>query len=554
MSFTQAALATLFGLAAVFMMGEPLSADDGRAKRFVEYYEATIRPAAIRAAKLFWVASLTGSEEDFHKKQAAEEALDLLLSDKEKFAELKAIKQIGVEDRTLARQIEICYLEALSKQIDAELLGRMTAKSNAVERAFNVFRPELDGEQLTDNAIRQILRESTDSVRRRAAWEAGKRVGPVVVGDLLELVALRNEAARKVGFDNYYVLRLHCGEQNESQLVELFDQLEALTREPFRRAKAELDAALARRYGISVDALRPWHYHDPFFQEAPAILGELPEEVYKPLDPIETCRRFYCGIGLPVEDVLRRSSLYEQPGKNPHAYCIDIDRAGDVRILENAVPGREWLGTTLHELGHAVYSKNVSARLPYVLHTDAHPLCTEGVAMMFERFAANVDWLLAMGAEISDPERFREAAARLRRNRLLIFARYCQVMFRFERALYTDPHQDLNRLWWDLVEKYQEIRRPEGRDAPDFASKYHFIGAPVYYHNYMLGEMFASQLHHALAREVGAVYVGKPAAGEFMRRRVFEPGLTLPWNDLVRRATGEPLSAKAFVQDIEAAK
>jgi len=222
------------------------------------------------------------------------------------------------------------------------------------------------------------------------------------------------------------------------------------------------------------------------------------------------------------------------------------------------VPGREWLATTLHELGHANYSKNVGSSLPYVLHTDAHPLCTEGVAMMFERFAQNVDWLRAFGAEVSDPVRFRTAAAKLRRNRLLVFSRYCQVMFRFEMELYGNPQQDFNRLWWDLVEKYQEIRRPEDRNLPDFASKYHLIGAPVYYHNYLLGEMFASQVHHALVREVlpgvkpaGAIYVGNKAAGKFMKQRGFQPGLTLNWNELTRHATGAPLSPQALAEDLK---
>ena len=150
-----------------------------------------------------------------------------------------------------------------------------------------------------------------------------------------------------------------------------------------------------------------------------------------------------------------------------------------------------------------------------------------------------------------DPERFRATAAKLRRNRLLVFSRYCQVMFRFEMELYANPTQDLNRLWWDLVEKYQEIKRPEGRNEPDYASKYHLIGVPVYYHNYMLGEMFASQVHHALVRAVlpgvkpdGAIYVGNKAAGTFMKQRVFQPGLMLNWNDLTRHATGEELNAR----------
>ena len=92
----------------------------------------------------------------------------------------------------------------------------------------------------------------------------------------------------------------------------------------------------------------------------------------------------------------------------------------------------------LHELGHSAYSKNVGTTLPYMLHTDAHPLCTEGVAMMFERSPerrlAARHW-----GQVPDPEQFAPAAAKLRRNRQLIFSRYCQVMFRFERRCTPIP-------------------------------------------------------------------------------------------------------------------
>ena len=101
----------------------------------------------------------------------------------------------------------------------------------------------------------------------------------------------------------------------------------------------------------------------------------------------------------------------------------------------------------------------------------------------------------------------------------------------FEKQLYANPDQDLNRLWWDLVEKYQLMRRPEGRNAPDWAAKIHFTIAPCYYHNYLLGEMLASQLHHAIVTQVlrqpeGAQvsYVGRRPIGEFLRKKVFEPG------------------------------
>ena len=52
------------------------------------------------------------------------------------------------------------------------------------------------------------------------------------------------------------------------------------------------------------------------------------------------------------------------------------------------------------------------------------------------------------------------------RNQLLIFSRWCQVMLRFEKAMYENPDQDLNKLWWDLVEKYQLREAARGPQRP----------------------------------------------------------------------------------------
>jgi peptidyl-dipeptidase A len=37
------------------------------------------------------------------------------------------------------------------------------------------------------------------------------------------------------------------------------------------------------------------------------------------------------------------------------------------------------------------------------------------------------------------------------------------LMFNFEKALYENPDQDLNKLWWDMVENTvnQKTRTPE---------------------------------------------------------------------------------------------
>jgi peptidyl-dipeptidase A len=179
--------------------------------------------------------------------------------------------------------------------------------------------------------------------------------------------------------------------------------------------------------------------------------------------------------------------------------------------------------------------------------------------MMFERFSKSGEWLSAMGVSVSDPAAYSAAGAQMRRHQLLIFSRWCQVMLRFEQSMYANPGQNLNDLWWSLVEKYQLIKRPAGRDAPDYAAKIHVVSAPCYYHNYMMGQLFACQVHATIAREIlragdipNAFYTDDKRVGQYMKSRVFAPGATLSWNDLTKHATGEPLNAKAFAAEFSA--
>jgi peptidyl-dipeptidase A len=543
--------------------GNNANTPEERARAFIRYYEEQVRPLEIAVNLAWWQANITGKDEDFKAKEEAQNKLDAALSNRERFAELKALHG-QVQDRLLARQIHLLYLAHLEKQVEPELLRQITSKANAIEKAFNVYRARVGDREMTDSEVRRVLKQSTDSAHRKAVWEASKAVGSVVEKDLRELVRLRNQAARKLGFRDYHVLQLYINEQDQAELGRLFDELDELTREPFRQLKERIDRVLAKQYGIGVGDLRPWHYKDPFFQESVSDYTADPDNpkpaadldaVYAKADIVRICRDYYASMGLPVDDVLARSDLFEKPGKSPHAFCIDIDREGDVRVLANIVPNEYWMNTMLHELGHAVYSKYVPRTLPYVLRAESHILTTEGIAMMMERASKQSAWAQAMGLHVADPQAFDATGQRMLQAQLLIFSRWCQVMFRFEKEMYANPEQDLNKLWWDLVEKYQLVRRPEGRNAPDYASKIHIVSAPCYYHNYMLGEMFACQVHHAIARDVlrtspdKALYVNRKEVGEFLKQRVFGPGRSMTWNELTKFATGEELSPKAFARD-----
>jgi len=531
--------------------------EERAAQAFIDSLANVVAPLYIEAARTYWDATASGIDSLYEKYAQLDLALTKVYANPNDFARLKKMREGQIKDAKLARQIEINYLNFLANQTDTALLKKITDLQTSVEARFNKFRGQIDGKPVTGNDIIEILSNSNNLKLRRKAWEAAKQVAPQVAADIVELARLRNQAARSMGFNNYYEMSLITSEQDPAEIQRIFDELEKETQEPFIKAKTYMDSVLAQRFGIKPAELRPWHYADPFFQEAPVVTEINLDRYYEKTDVVGLAHRFYNGIGLNVDSILAHSDLYEREGKYPHAYCTDIDRSGDVRIMVNVRNNANWMGTTLHELGHAVYSYNVDRNLPFFLREEAHTFTTEAIAIFFEQLACNPTWMQQM-LGLSEAEKAALIATTKLTSQLqkLIFARWSLVMLHFEKALYTDPEQDLNKLWWDLVEKYQMVKRPEGRNAPDWAAKIHIAAYPVYYHNYQLGHLLAAQLLHAFmqASKVASldevVFVNNTLLGQYLKQNVFAPGKLYRWDEMIVRATGEKLTARYFVEQL----
>lgn len=519
----------------------------------IELWVERFEPLETAVNRAWWDAAVTGSEEDYGRVEEGRNAIDELFRDRDLFRRLEEQRAGDGSDPVRARVAELLWLEALPRQVDADLSERINGLATRIERAFATHRPVFEGEPRSTNDLEDVLSRETDSARLKAAWEALMEVGAEVAEPLLELVDLRNRAARAVGHPDYHALRLALYEQTPEGIAGFFDRHAAITDEPFAREKADVDARLAERLDVPVDALAPWHYRNEFFQQAPDVYGADLDAVYADVDLLATAEAYFDRIGLEVGPILERSSLHEAPGKDPHAFAIDVDRAGDVRILLNLRPNERWMGTTLHELGHAVYDEAIDRALPWMLRRPAHTATTEAIAMLFGRLSKRAAWMRTMG--IVDEERAAELAGpagRELRGNMLVFSRWAQVMTRFERALYRDPGRDLQALWWELKSTYQGLEPPDRpEEAADWAAKIHVVVAPVYYHNYLLGECFASQLEARIAADLEAddpLSQADPRVGEWLTANVFEPGARHHYEELARRATGSPLAPDAFAE------
>lgn len=521
-------------------------------KSFLSDYDAKVIPLYKESALASWNANISGTDADLAKSEKASFALEKLYTDTKAFAELKELKESElIKDSLLLRQLDLIYNLYLGGQVDTSLISKRLKMETEINKKYLNFRAKVDNKELSDNQIEAILKNSTKNKELKAAWEAHKMLGPVVAEDIVKLVKHRNLIAQKLGFSNYHEMSLSLSGQDPKEVTAIFDELDNLTRDGFKVLKGDIDNFYSKRYKLKVSELSPWHYQNRYFQEAPDIYPVDIDGYYKNLDPVKLATAFYDGIGLNVEPILAKSDLYEKPGKNQHAFSTDIDHEGDVRTLDNIKPDSYWMNTILHELGHGVYSYYNDRKLPFTLRDAAHTFTTEAIAELFGRFAKNPVWMLKMDVineEVS--KKISGDVDKSSRLQMMVFSRWAQVMYRFEKGMYENPDQDLNKLWWDLVEKYQMITKPEGRNMPDWATKIHVALYPCYYHNYLLGEVLASQLYNYITTNVtpNASFVGEKAVGTWLKQKVFMPGARYYWNDMIERATGEKLTAKYFAK------
>ncbi|MFV1958701.1 MAG: hypothetical protein ACC662_04740 [Planctomycetota bacterium] len=516
---------------------------DRAARRVLEAWIDRLRPAEERVQRARWDAASEATPKRRALVEFEATTFEACLHDDLGWAKLEQSLAERIDDPLLRRALEVLRLRLLPHtKPRPEALVKLEAE---VEERFALTRADVGGERLDANAVGKVLRTSTDAVHCEAVWRAAVRVGEDVAPAVREMARLRNAHARALGYPDHRELSLVAQEVAPPALAAFLRELEEGTNEAWAEAKAALDARRARRFGVSPDALAPWHLGDVFLQMPPSEEGA--PDALEDADPVTLTRATFEAIGFDVGPVLEKSDLEPREGKSPHAFCTHLDRKGDVRILANIEPGVRWTRTLLHEMGHAMYDRHLDFDLPWNLVRPPHASVTEGVAMLFGRLPEDETWRREVAGVEPDP-----AAAERRRRGLLTFVRWGLLMCRFEEGLYADPERDLDALWWDLTERLQGTRRPDPPARDVWAAKIHVACWPVYYHSYLLGECVASQLQHHIERVVfGRRLVGNPAAGAFLRERVFRPSAAPRWERLIEEAAGGPLRAKALLADLE---
>lgn len=548
------------------------------AQAYLDAYTATYLRLAAESSEAQWASNthiVEGDDTNAKRTQAADEALAAFTGSVENIEAARAFLENRRELPELqVRQLErILFLAGDNPQTVPELVkARIAAETRQTEALYGyTFR--LDGAEITPNEIDQALREERDLGKRLKVWEASKEVGRGLKDGLIELRRLRNESVRALGYPDFFG---YMASEYGMTTAELAAQIETVNRELrplFRELHTWTRHELARRHGKPVPDLIPAHWlPNRWGQDWSALVEVEGFDLDAGLKTksaewlVQQAERFYVSLGFePLPPVFwEKSSLYPLAAdagfkKNTHASAWHMDLQRDVRSLMSVEPNTEWYETTHHELGHVYYYLcYTNPAVPPLLREGANRAYHEavgslmGLAAMQPRFVATVG--LASGGSAPDPLRILLQSAL---NYVVFIPWSAGTMFTFEKELYADelPPERWNARWWELVARYQGIAppAPRGEDFCDAATKTHVNDDPAAYYDYALSFVLLFQLHDHIAREIlqedprDTSYYGRKDVGAFLRE-LLTPGMSVDWDELLRRTTGRPLSAEPMLR------
>lgn len=474
------------------------------------------------------------------------------------------------------RQLEvILFLAGNNPETAGEVVKKRIDAQNKQTEAMYGYKFMLNNQEVTPNDIDKILRESADIKQREAAWVAAKGVGAVLKDGLENLRDLRNASVKPLGYSDFFAYQASEYGMSNEELRTVTHGMIADVWPLYRELHTWARYELAKKYKLPENQIPdylPAHWLsnrwgqdwssmvnvegldiDPYLKnKGPEWIVKKGEEFYQSI-----------GFGPLPASFYEKSSLYPVDPKagfkkNTHASAWHIDNDKDVRSLMSIEPNTEWWGTTLHELGHIYYYQTYSnPDVPIVLRGGANRAYHEAMGSMMGLASLQKPFLVGLGMVKSEtPANDTLMMMREALDYIVHIPWGSGVMTEFEYQLYAKnlPKAQYNKVWWELVKKYQGIVPPmeRGENFCDAATKTHINDDAAQYYDYSMSNVLLFQFHDHIARNVlkqdphATNYWGNKGVGEVLKKLMY-PGASVDWRAHLKESIGSDFSAKPMM-------
>jgi peptidyl-dipeptidase A len=556
------------------------SAVERDAEAFIASVSSLIQPVATVTNNVDWVASTDVTAEHTAQRTGADKVLAALVGSKAIIEKTKGfLKNEKLLDELTVRQLRRLLLsasenpgtipEVVAKRVEAE--ARL---SGVLDGYTFCLQPKPGGGCLkptTANGIDDLLLKSRDLGERQRVWAASKEIGKPLKPGLVELVGLRNQVAREMGYKSYFALKVADYGMTVDEMMKLLDDTLATTKPLFDGLHCWARNTLAARYKRPVPKLIPAHWiGNRWAQYWPGLVEETSlDPLFKGSSPesiVKSAETFYVSMGFPrlPPSFWEKSDLYPVPTgvarkKNAHASAWHIDYDKDVRSLMSVEPDEQWFSTSHHELGHIYYFLAYSRpEVPVLLREGANRAFHEAIGELARLASEQPPYLVKVGVMPAGKE--PDPLGWLLQSALMesvVFTRFSAgTMSHFERDLYEGelPPAEWQKRWWSYVADYQGVLPPMARpdDLCDACTKTHLVDDPASYYDYALATLIRYQLHDHICTKIlkqdvhACSYFGSKEVGDFLRG-ILQLGATRDWRTVIKEATGEPISPRAMM-------
>ena len=439
--------------------------------------------------------------------------------------ELISVYRDKVTDERLTRRTELWHRMVRHQKVEGDSeVAKLGGELSDLIMTYDY--PLAHNPEGTIADVRHVLRTETKRELRKQAWACTEELAVKLRGRMHALHHRRNEVARALGYANYADYSLDKEGTGLELCLNLLKELNAATQKEY----AQLLQERADRFGI--DQIEPW---DTQFLLDGGI--DLPERYFPKSRITERLKDFSYLHGVPMDKLGVTPEYFDIPW---NGVCMTVNSRKDARIICNPRDGYTYYRTMFHELGHGLHA--VLNEQPEPIFAAEPSPSAEGIAETFGYFTRNPQWLLAIGI----PE---EELGKIMRALLapwFFYLRQRGAFALFGLEVYMNPDRDLDQL---LGEIESEVTGVRADSTPRWTANAWYVAGATW-HNYIVADMVASQLHRGLRQRFGEPY-GNPEAIDFLRERYLALGAAVEWRDKLKDISGEDLGVDALVGDLK---
>jgi peptidyl-dipeptidase A len=427
------------------------------------------------------------------------------------------------------RRAELLLPLVMKARIDSE--PELRAVVDSLTEKLEKPGVTLEGQWQSRGSLERQLLSDDNGVSREFAFRALYTADEETVALMSRLFRLRNQIARKFGYNDYLSMTLNESNFTLQDYRSLLQTMDSMTSAAYNRVIDDI------RHGVPAGDVEIWDLSSPYGRAVSEINPYLPAD--SQLDYVEAGMR---GIGFDI-DALPIYLAGAAEETNWSARALIIRPPLDQRLVLALSDGLPGMQTLTEEMGDALRATTVAQSDP-MFKRLGNGIWEASMKRIFADIMLSTDWLQRFAFV---PANLLEDFKTAHKAHEVVQIRLTLVNMAFEYEAYKNPDRDLTRLYWDLVSKYLHL--PHHEDLQPWALHLEYVARPATSHHSLLARIISAQTLAYLNRYQESI-VNTPQTRAFLEQNYFRFGSRFPWDDLVLRGTTEKVDPKYLIERI----